>query len=252
MPLNATQSEYLEALRSGTMDTTSVLNELGQVDLAAYANANFRELLFAIDATNLLGGNEWVVTFAQNLVDHTGWLVGDALDPAAYAEIGQLHEEYGRGDYGIRVVLDLTEKATNRPNNHLSFVRRTIRESFRGIRPMSEQLLFTIKRYYESLSDRSLQDVQLLLHIQEETKGLDNAIGFDRFFAKHVEKAVRDDIGYGKGRVKALINTALLDSDEVTSAECLAIKLLKDSGVSLDADLLSRIDTSRDRLMGMY
>jgi len=251
MSLNATQQSYLDQVRVGALSDLTVCADLGKVEVSAYRNKNFRELLFAIDSTNSISRNDWITIFATGLVENSGWIEDDVLDTGAYAEIGHLHEVYGRGDLGIRIVMDLAERATKLPNNSMSFTRRTIRESFNGIRPMSEQQLFTVKRFFESLKYHTKEDVLLLLHIQEETKGLDNAKGFDRFFATHIRDAVIEQSDQTDSSIRSLVYSTLIASDEVTAAECLAITMLKDAGFKLSTLLLSRIDTSMDELMGV-
>jgi hypothetical protein len=238
-------------VRKGERRPADVFNDLEDVDTSAYQNENFRELLFGVDSLNILEGPRWTEIFVRRLVEYSDWIVNGKLMPRAYIEISEYQETYGRGEYSIGLVLDLNEEASAKPVNSTSFMRRTIREHFNGIQPINDHALFLVKRYFDSRSTLEKQDLELLFHVGEETKGLENARGFDRFFAKTIRNKVVNDDGE-VDRVALIATVRVLEtSDDVTTAEKLLIRELKNRDVEMPDSILGQIDLSRDRLMGM-
>lgn len=251
MSLNDSQQQFLNAVRGAECSTESALQQLGSVNEAAYQNRDFRELLFALDAMNVLGGNEWLQVFTRNLVKFSSWISNGKLPPGVYTEIGDHHGRYGSGEYGLRLVLDLNEVATVVPANSASFARRTFREHYNGVQPVSEHGLFLLKRLFDRKQELSENDILLMLHIREETKGLENCAGFTRFFAVSARDAIVDQDGGVNRRHLSVVKAALTQADDMTDAERLLIRELHDRNVDMGAELLERIDVSLDRLGGM-
>lgn len=246
MGLNPDQAAFVARVRCGESSAQEACDRLAGASPEAYRNPSFRELLLAVDAINLLTGSEWASVLTRGLVRHSEWLVSGVLDPGAYTEIGGHHERYGRGEYGVALVIDLFEGASRRPNNAESFTRRTLREFFNGVHPVSEHLLFLLKRYYREDRDLGPEDAALLLHINEETKGLSNTRGFARTFVTLLVRAAMDEPA-----TQRVIISTLRRTDEVTDRERMLIDALKNSGIQLPSDVLEHVDLSMDRLTGM-
>lgn len=251
MSLNESQQQLLNAVRGAKCSPESALQKLAGVKEEAYQNRDFRELLFALDALNVLGGAEWLQAFTGNLVSFSGWIRNGKLQPCVYGEIGDHHGRYGSGEYGLRLVLDLNEVARVVPANSASFARRTFREHFNGVQPVSEHGLFLLKRMFDGKKDLSGNDLELIFHIREETKGLENCKGFARYFAITVRDAIVDQAGSVENRRLAVAVAALSQADEMTDSERLLIRELHDRKVDLGPTLLKRIDVTLDRIGGM-
>lgn len=251
MSLNEIQRQYVENVHRGVVLPNSVIDDLGSVEGRAYQSDSFRELLFALDATNLLHGLAWAKLFGEGLLTESGWLNEGVVRPATFTEIGEYHERYGRGEHSIGLLLDMTERAKKLPSNVSSFTRRTIREHFTGIQPVTDHALFLLKRYFEAKAPLLLADVDLLLHINEETKGLKNSMRWDRLVATLLRDAVLAELQDGPGAVWARVTSTLQRSDEVTAAEKLTIRMMVDEELDVPEALLQRIDLSQLQLFGM-
>jgi len=249
--MNETQAEYVASIRRGHKTCAHVCEDFRDLDTAAYKNAGFREMLFAIDAMNRFHGGEWQDVFIRRLIDHSDWIENRRLLPRAYTEIGDCHERYGYGVYGVSLVVDLYEEAERKPVNSTSFTRRTIREFFNGVQPLEERTLFLVKRFFSLQKPLVDEDVRLLFHIREETKGLANVDTFDHFFSS----TLRDWIVAGpedvKGQRERLVFWLMGCADEITHAEKMLIRMIKDRGEAVPVELLAHIDLSRDKLMGL-
>jgi len=251
MSLNEIQKQYVENVHRGVVLPDCVIEDLSSVEGRAYKSDSFRELLFALDATNLLHGLEWAKLFGEGLLTNSGWLDEGIVRPATFTEIGEYHERYGRGENSIGLLLDMTERANKMPSNVQSFTRRTIREHFTGIQPVTPHALFLLKRYFEARAPLLLEDVELLLYINEETKGLDNSPRWDRLVATLLRDAVLAEMKDSPGPVWGRVRHALEHSDEVTAAEKLTIRMMVDEELDVPEALLQRIDLSQLQLFGM-
>jgi len=111
--------------------------------------------------------------------------------------------------------------------------------------------LFLLKRYFEARAPLLLEDVELLLYINEETKGLDNSPRWDRLVATLLRDAVLAELEDSPGPVWARVTHALERSDEVTAAEKLTIRMMVDEELDVPEALRQRIDLSQLQLFGM-
>jgi hypothetical protein len=249
--VNGTQREYVQKVRAGEIPPEDVCADLMDLDEEAYTKPGFREMLFAIDATNRIEGREWQTVFNRGFIENAVWTPRGALEPEAYTEIGAYHEAFGYGEYGLRLVIDMYEEIPRKPVNATSFTRRTIREFFNGVQPITERVLFLLKRFYGKRAPMNADDIKLLFHVREETKGLDNVEGFDHFFRKTIVDWLTDDEEGINGRHLRLVLWHLSAADEITPAEQSLIRALKDEAIALPSALLAHIDLRRDRLAGM-
>lgn len=244
--MNDTQTAFVNDFIEDSRGRERVLSELEGLSPEAYKNEGFREMLFAFDATNRLCGDEWHRIFIRGLIEFSGWSNDGRLDEKTYSEIAELHGEYGYGEYGVTLVVDLYEEVPKQPVNSTSFTRRTLREYFNGVQPISENVLFTLKRFLAKDAHVSDEDAALLIRVCRETRGLMNAGGFDEFFSKTLVKWSMES-----RTIELLVRDFLAERLEFTEAEKLLIKELNERGFGLDAALLGQIDLRRERLMGM-
>jgi len=249
--MNETQQEYVEAVRRGEKSIVKVCEELGELDSNAYRNHGYREMLFAIDSLNRSGDSEWRRVFLQGVMNNAEWTDGGRLSADAYSEIAEYQAEYGYGEFGMGLVIDMYEAIEKKPVNADSFTRRTIREFFNGVQPVTDHVLFMIKRFFATRKILSNEDIELLFHIREETKGLENTSGFDHFFVSSIMDWLMDSDVMAKGVNKTKVLRHLEVSDEMTDAEQKLIRAMKDKGITMPDELLGHIDLSKDRLMGM-
>lgn len=249
--MNETQEAFVDRIRSDQVSCKEACEDLLDLEPVAYTNAGFREMLFAIDAMNQFRCAGWKEVFVRGLIRHSDWVVEGQLLPRAYSEIAERQIEYGYGVYGVNLVLELFEEIKKKPANATSFTRRTFREYFNGAQPVDEEALFLLKRLLANQSPMTDEDIRLLFHIREETKGLGNAETFDHFFASTVREWVLR-VGETSQKTRERLVLWLIESaDEITNAEMLLIRFLKDGGVSMPGEVLRHIDLSRDQLMGI-
>jgi hypothetical protein len=249
--MNETQQQYVAAVRANAKDCGQVCQDLADLDPVAYRNRGFREMLFAIDATNRFHGACWEDILVRNLIDHSGWVEAGRLLPRAYTEIAEHQAHYGYGEYGVGLVIDMYEEIRAKPVNAASFTRRTMREFFNGVQPIEERTLFLIKRFFAVQQTLNDEDLRLLFHVREETKGLTNVVEFDHFYSSVVADWLADASDGERKQRERLIFWHLECADEVTPAEQQLIRVLKDKQVSVPDNLLHHIDLSRDQLMGI-
>ena len=249
--MNETQSTYVERIRTGQLCFVQACNDLADLDPVAYTNPGFREMLFAIDGMNRFHSAAWQSVFVRGLVEHSDWIDGGRLVPRAYSEVADNQIRHGYGEYGVNLILDLYEEVTRKPVNATSFTRRTIREYFNGVQPLEERTLFLVKRFFSLQQPLKEEDIRLLFHIREETKGLRNAPEFDHYFSKMLCDWLVDGGQGEQVKRERLALWYLGCADEITEAESRLIRKLKDNGISLPPELLQHIDLSRDQLMGI-
>jgi hypothetical protein len=206
-------------------------------------------MLFAIDGLNRFHSAGWHEVFVRGLIEHADWIEAGKLYPKAYTEIADWQEKYGYGEYGVALVIDIHEEIPRKPVNAASFTRRTVREFFNGVQPLEERVVFLVKRLFALQKPLNDDDLKLLFHIREESKGLRNAEEFDHFYAS----TVRDWISEGDKKIQRerLVMWHLDCIDDVTEAEKMLIRMLKDAKIKVSNDLLQHIDLSKDQLMGM-
>lgn len=250
MKLNEHQEQYVSTVIEGSCDPMSVIEQLESTTDAAYLNKSFRSLLFALDACGKLGGGAWEALFRGGLTDFADWMDGTRLRPSAFTEIGQHHKNFGYGVAGVALVIDLYERAELRPNNARSFVRRTIREYFNGIKPVDEKGLFHVRRYFDGETSLDDEDFSLLCHINRETRGLDNSPRFPRFYATSIWRCLSAGDDAGARRTSVIIHE-LATAKDVEESDKLCIRWLKDHGIDLPTSVLDNIDLSMDRLLGI-
>ena len=250
MTLNAIQMEFLGSFRQGQLEPEEVIAQLSNVDEVVYQNATFRELLFALDAENVLEGPEWQRILVRGLEKHSGWLAKGELKPCVFVEIGKLHETYGRGEYGLEAVVDMVSVATIKPSNAESFVRRCIREHYSGIRPMTEHGLFVVKKYIEPRVPLREEDLKMMMHVQSEIKGLECAEGFPRFWAMAVKKSITLSDDERSRTNRETVMRFLENNEEPTDAERILVEGLREQCVPLSERVLEYIDVSRFQLLG--
>lgn len=249
--MNETQKQYVESVRVGAKDCAQVCQDLFDLDPVAYRNAGFREMLFAIDGINRFHGAGWEDVFVRQLIRHSDWVEAGRLLPRAYTEVAEHQANYGFGEYGVGLVIDMYEEIANKPVNAASFTRRTIREFFNGVQPLEERTLFLIKRFFAARKVLNEEDMRLLFHVREETKGLRNVAEFDHFYSSLVADWL-DAASEGERKQRErLVYWHLECADEVTPAEQRLIRTMKDKGMSVPESLLQHIDLSRDQLMGI-
>jgi len=249
--MNETQQKYVGAVRDGSKDCAQVCQDLADLDPVAYRNSGFREMLFAIDGTNRFHGAGWENVFVRQLIQHSDWVDGGRLLPRAYTEIAEHQANYGFGEYGVGLVIDMYEEIANKPVNAASFTRRTIREFFNGVQPLEERTLFLIKRFFAVRKRLNDDDMRLLFHVREETKGLRNVAEFDHFYSSLVADWLAEAGAGEQKQRERLVFWHLECVDEVTPAEQRLIRTLKDKQLSVPDELLQHIDLSRDKLMGI-
>jgi hypothetical protein len=249
--MNETQQKYVEAVRDGLKDCAQVCQDLSDLDAVAYRNSGFREMLFAIDGTNRFHGAGWEDVFVRQLIQHSDWVEAGRLLPRAYTEVAEHQAQYGFGEYGVGLVIDMYEEIANKPVNAASFTRRTIREFFNGVQPLEERTLFLLKRFFAVRKEINDDDMRLLFHVREETKGLRNVAEFDHFYSSLIDGWLAEADEGGQKQRQRLVFWHLECADEVTPAEQRLIRTLKDKRVSVPDTLLQHIDLSRDQLMGI-
>lgn len=249
--MNETQQRYVEAVRAGDKDCAQVCLDLSDLEPVAYRNAGFREMLFAIDGANRFHGAAWEEVFVRQLIRHSDWIEAGRLLPRAYTEVAEHQALYGFGEYGVGLVIDMYEEIDNKPVNAASFTRRTIREFFNGVQPIEERTLFLIKRFFAVRKTLNDEDMRLLFHVREETKGLRNVAEFDHFYASLVTDWIGEASEGEQKQRERLVYWHLECADEVTPAEQRLIRTLKDKSMSVPDTLLQHIDLSRDQLMGI-
>lgn len=251
MALNETQLRYLGGIRRSDQPTEQVTNDFADAKSQGYLSAPFRELLFAIDATNTVAGDKWHRIYPSNMVRYAGWVVDRKLTPSAFVELGELASVYGVGAYTLELIVALMEQTDDRPNNAESFVRRIFREHFTGIQPVTGLTLFLMKRYFEPRRPLGDLDVDLLLHITEETKGLSNDPGVERYVATVLSELVTPRDAERNPAAERRIVRWLTTRDEVRPAEKMLMEMLKANGVVLPESLQQYLDLSMDQLMGL-
>lgn len=250
MNLNEQQEGLVAAVLRNEMNSSTVCTTLSEISPDAYENKSFRGMLFALDATNLMDAKGWATVFRNALVERTSWLKDGALDPGAFTEIGHHHETFGRGMQGMALVIDLFEIADNHPNNARSFTRRTIREFFNGIAPIDDLALFHVRRYFDNQRALEQEDFRLLLHINRETRGLDNSLAFGRFLTKTLWRFLTND-NVPADSLERLI-AEFEAANDICEADRQCLRWLVDQGVELPDSLLGHIDISLHQLAGRY
>lgn len=206
-------------------------------------------MMFAMDGMNRFHGAAWHDVFVRGLIEHSDWIRDGKLMPAAYTEIADFHERYGYGEYGVSLVIDLYEEIPRKPVNAASFTRRTVREFFNGAQPVEDRVLFLVKRLFALQEPLQDDDIRLLFHVREESKGLNNAREFDHFYAKTIVDWLSEEDT--RAQRERLVMWSLDCVDEVTKAEKMLIRMLKDKQMSVPKELLEHIDLSKDQLMGI-
>jgi len=247
--MNETQSTYADHVRRGRKNYSQVCQDLEELEPIAYQNKGFREMLFAIDGMNRFQGPDWHSVFVRGLIEHSDWIADGRLLPRAYTEIADNHRRYGYGEYGMALVIDLYEEIRRKPVNAASFTRRTIREFFNGVQPLEDRVVFLVKRFFALQKPLQDDDLRLLFHIREESKGLVNDDEFDHFYASTIRDWVSG--ADSNGQRERLVMWHLDCIDEVTAAEKLLIRMLKDKQITVPNELLLHIDLSKDQLMGI-
>lgn len=247
--LNGHQMKIVGNLRK-TRDKEAVYGTVKLVKPEAYASNSFREMLFALDAENCLNEQRWSDLMSAGLLSYSDWISDGRLDPKAFVEMGAYHETYGRGETSLRVMIDLFEFSKTKPANAVSFTRRTVREYFNGIQPISERGVFLLKRYIEVMSPLSEDDLLLLMRISDVTKGLVNHITFDHFFTETIVEAMLVDNEWNDRSVHKVINQ-LLTCDEYSKAETELMQTMRSEGLELPQDLLDNLDLSIDQVSGL-
>lgn len=247
--LNGHQVKLLEALRANH-DADAAYGQLRKVKPQAYSTQSFRELLHALDALNVMTKTRWSDLMCNGLVEHSGWIESGRLAPAAFSEIGTYHETYGRGETSIRLIIDLIEFSDSRPANAMSFARRTVREYFNGLQPLTERAAFLVKRYFEMSKPLTDENVLLMMRIADICKGLDNHSSFDFYYCDTLIDALGDAKNPDDRRVNAVIST-LESYDEHTSAEIRLMETMRERGFALPNELLSRLERGVEMLSGL-
>lgn len=247
--LNGHQMKILGNLRE-TRDKEAVYATVKLVKPEAYASDTFRELLFALDAENCLNEQRWSDLMSQGLLSHSDWINDGKLDPKAFIEMGTYHETYGRGETSLRVIIDLFEFSTARPANATSFSRRTVREYFNGIQPITERGVFLLKRYAEVMKPLTADDVLLFMRISDVTKGLENHITFDHFYGETIVDAMLVNDDWNESSVHQVISQ-LMKLEEYSKAEVELIETMRSEGLELPKRLLDTLDLRIDKVSGI-
>jgi len=247
--LNGHQTKLLDEVRR-TNGADDAYRKLRHVKPEAFAAQSFRELLHALDALNTMTKTRWSDLMCDGLVHHSGWIVDGRLAPAAFAEIGSYHETYGRGETCIRLLIDLIQHSTNRPANAMSFARRTVREYFNGIQPLTERAAFFVKRYIEMSKPLVDDDVQLLMRISDVCKGLDNHESFDFYYCDTLIEALLEPNEGDRRRLASIVRT-LSEYREHSSAEIVFMENMRARGLELPSVLLQRLDREVEQLSGL-
>lgn len=250
--LNDTQQNYLESVRTGEKDQSSVIRDLRGVSFCDYRRLSFQELLFALDSLNTLRGEQWADVFLDGLIEN-GSLISPSgeVEPEVWATIGQWHLDYGTGCFGMALVIDLCGKAKKVPINSENFVRRVMREYFFGLSPVDDFTLYALKRYFDKKPIWSEDDLEIVLHIVEETKGLDNDPRWEPYVINLVMNQLEQIESYAGNRTEKRLISNMQKSNEIDGVERGLIRRLKDKGLSLPKALIDEIDISRDQLLGI-
>lgn len=248
MSLNSQQNGLVLSVINNRQSSASVCATLSEISAEAYENKSFRAMLFALDATTLMDAKVWDDVFRNSLVEKTSWVVEGILEPAAFTEIGQHHEVFGRGIQGMALVIDLFEIADHHPNNARSFTRRTIREFFNGIKPIDDLALFHVRRHFDNQKHLEQEDFRLLMHINRETRGLDNSPAFGRFLTKTLWRLLTDE--NVAPRTLEILIAEFETACDICEADRQCIRWLADHKIDLPESLLSHIDISLHQLAG--
>lgn len=241
MALNEWQTEFLAEVRSQPDPGHFISREFGEVKPQAYLMRDFRELLFAIDATNQVANERWYEVMVAGMVRHADWIDRENLNIEAIAEIGDYAETYGVGEYALELVVTLLEEARGLPNNAESFMRRIFISHFNGIQPLTGHALFVLKRYIEPRRPLTERDAAMVMHVCEETKGLECAKGAERYLAVLLKESVlHKDVVVDWGMHRKVC-AWLAARDEYREAEITLIQLLNNDDVPLPPVLQEKL-----------
>lgn len=226
MALTQAQAQYVAEIRFSE-DPINVINTTFEnVGSDDYADRQFREWLFAIDATNRVASERWYEIMIEGLMRHSPWLQRGVLQLEALSEIEEHTRDHGAGEYAIETMITLIDECKDLSNRAESVTRALFAEHFNGIQPLTEHALFVLKRYLDPRRPLNEADIELLLHITEETKGLDNARGAQAYLSSLIKQAITNGTGVQRRQYSMVFNWIASRSEfceaEVSVAELLA------------------------------
>lgn len=241
MALNEWQTEFLGKVREHETPGELIKSAFGKVEPRAYLMPDFREFLFAIDATNQVANECWYEAMVAGMVRHADWLERDSLKIVALAEIGGYAQTYGVGEYAMELMVTLLEEARDVPSNAESFMRKLFTLHFNGIQPLTGHALFVLKRYLEPRRPITERDAELVMHVCEETKGLMCVKGADRYLAGLLkESVIHKDMVVDWGMHRRICNW-LASRDEHREAELVLLQMLNSEEIPLPPALEEKL-----------
>lgn len=229
MPLTHDQERFVAAVRFSNDALGIVMRAFEGVDQSHYADRSFREWLVAIDATNRVASHRWYQIMVEGLLEHSPWLASGVLGVEGLLEIEEHTKAHGTGEYAIELMVALTEDCQDLSQRAESVARWLLMDHFNGIQPLTAHAEFVLKRFLEPRRPICDEDIELVLHIAEATKGLPNTPGAQSYIALLLRQRIQG-AEEGAGRARRMVFDWIESRAELCEAELVTAKLLAEMG----------------------
>lgn len=247
MALNKTQEQFVAEVRQSGDAVSLVLARFHKIPSLFYRDRQSREWLVAIDATNKVASNEWYRILVEGLLANSGWLKRGVIEMDALIELEEHTRAHGVGEFVIELLIAMVEDCKDLTYRSEQITRDLIKAHFNGIQPITAHALFILKRFFEPRRPAGAEDLELLLWLTEETKGLDNEPGANRYLAKAIAEALKGEDGVVRS-VHWRLFSWLESRDEYSEAELLLADEMAKMELAVPENLAQSEATARTRL----
>lgn len=246
MALNEMQKAFVAEIRRREDAASLAESRFEGIGAEFYADRQAREWLVAIDATNKVGSDRWYSIMVEGLLRHSGWMQKRMIKPEGLFELEDHTRDHGVGEYVIELTIAMAEDCRDLTHASEQITRGLLKAHFNGIQPITEHALFVLKRFIDPRRPASEEDLELLLWLVENSKGLDNDTQADEYLARVIGEALEKG-----GRIDRTVQRKLygwLESrEELGEAERIITQRMSALALPVPAALVQgREETSRE------